>query len=720
MLTGGEGLLGATAIMKFHIRQKWLAIAPITLAILTICSVDAQGALTFTTEQADIGEATYQQNCAKCHGATLDGTPFGPPLLGDSFIQRWAGRPLADLFSFAKATMPPGGTSIISDSNYAAIIAYVLEAYGLHPTTDPLPTDLIALNGVRAPNSELLRSNIISRNGGIAPGVALPTWPVRPPPDITSVDDEMLANPPDGSWLTWRRTQDASGFSPLRQISKSNIRQLRVAWTLALATGPNEATPLVHDGVMFVHSPGGRIQALDAATGDELWSYQSNIQVNIAWTRKNIAIFENKLYSSTIDSHVVALETKTGRVVWEWSPQDAEIAFLTAAGPTIADGVVVQGAASIPGGGLVVGLDANTGRQLWRFRTIAQPGELNGDSWNDLPAKDRSGGTVWLPGTYDSKRKLVLLGPAPTYDTLPLRNPVQKSGITNDALYTNTTIALHPKTGELAWFYQHFPNDQWDLDWAFERHLIDLSINGEIRRIVLTAGKQAVYDAIDADTGKHVFSMDLGLQNVILGIDRDNGTKLIDRNLTPGLKETVTVCPHSLGAKSWLPAAFNKESHVLYVPLVEACMDMVRVKRWGMLGGVRWTLRPPPGSDGKYGRLQAINLESRKFIWTARQRAPQTSGVLATAGGIVFAGALDRWFTAYDSDTGDTLWRIRLNDVPNSSPISYLANGKQYIAIVVGHGGYQSLAFLPLVPEIRLPATQSSVVWVFELPNSSD
>jgi alcohol dehydrogenase (cytochrome c) len=193
----------------------------------------------------------------------------------------------------------------------------------------------------------------------------------------------------------------------------------------------------------------------------------------------------------------------------------------------------------------------------------------------------------------------------------------------------------------------------------------------------------------------------------------------INPRLVPDGRDTITVCPHAGGAKSWIPESMNPDTRTLVVPMVESCMDLIPVApggRGSLSTGVRWTLRPRPDSDGNYGRLQAINLETKRTLWTVRERAPRSSGVLMTAGGLVFAGALDRSFAAYDDATGKELWRTRLNEVPNSAPISFVANGKQYIALTVGGGGAQAATFPALVPEIRNPPDRSAALWVFEVP----
>ena len=683
-------------------------------------SIHAQALWQFTDAQASSGEAIYEDTCARCHGEELQGGEFGPALLGHAFVSHWAGKPAGSLLSRIKATMPPGNAGALSDPSYLAIIAYILEKYSVKSAPTAPTSDRATMETLLLPAKEALEPYTHGGGFALAPDTALPPWPARPNPldRITPVSESLLENPPDGSWLSWRRTRDDAGFSPLTQITDNNASHLRVAWTLGLPSGPNEATPLVHDGVIFVHSFGDHIRALDASTGDELWHYNRDLPGGVpATVHRNFALYQDKLYYATSDAHVIALAIKTGQVVWDQAIDDPSRKVNSATGgPIIVDGVLMQGVNAYisPGGGYVIGLDANSGKVLWRFDTIPQPGDPNGNSWNGLPREKRTGGSVWTAGSYDSKTGLAFFGPAPTYDIRLLRTPIKVDGINSEALYTDATIALDPHTGRLIWYYQHLPNDQWDLDWAFERQVVDLPVNGELRRLVVTAGKEALYDALDAKTGQYVFSLDLGLQNLITAVDPGSGAKTIDSRLVPAENKTVVVCPSSSGAKSWLPGSYDASHRILYVPLTESCMN-VSATRKGTFGVV--TVRPPFDSDGRYGRLQAINLQTRKTMWTTRQRAPQTTGVLATAGGVLFAGALDRWFSAYSTRSGSKLWSIRLSDVPNSAPITYLAKGKQYVAMVVGGGFGVTESYYPLVPEITESDTRSSAIWVFALPD---
>ena len=694
------------------------------LVTITIALFHATGPLraqslalpTYTAAQASQGKQAYDRACASCHGPNLDDGEFAPPLKGDDFRLRWGGKPIEGLLVDMSQSMPPSAPGSLADDVYARLAAYLIQENGVIAGARQLPSDPAALRAVMLPASAG------GPSGGLTTGVAIPPPPVKANPldRLTPVTDAMLNGPAPGEWLTWRRSFDAHGFSPLAQITRQNVGNLRLAWGWALPNGPNEVTPLVHDGVMFVHAYGDKVQALDAATGDLLWQYSRRLPRDVAPTvKRGIAIYGNRLYVPTSDTHMVALDARTGDVVWDQPVADRKAGYGMTGGPLVANGKVMIGTTGrAPGGNFIVAFDAETGKQAWRFSTIARLGEPGGNSWNGLPLEKRNGASVWVPASYDPVLNLAFFGPAQTYDTGPLRNPSDEGDATSDGLYTDSTLAINVDTGRLVWFFQHQPNDQWDLDWAFERHVLRLPVNGALKTVVVTGGKQAIFDAMEADTGKYVFSMDLGIQNVVTAIDPRTGEKIIDPTLVPGDGQTKFVCPHAGGGKSWLPSSYNARTRMLYVPMVESCMDLIPVEpggRGSLSTGVRWSLRPPPNSDGKYGRLQAINLETRQSIWTERQRAPQTTGALATDGGVVFAGALDRVFAAYNDETGKELWRTRLGDVPSSAPITYLANGKQYVAMVVGNGGAQAVTFPALVPEIRNPPGRGAAVWVFEL-----
>jgi alcohol dehydrogenase (cytochrome c) len=697
------------------------------LVLVLASSTLAQTAGTFTSAQADAGKTAYTQQCAACHGDSLQGGQFGPPLKGQAFQNKWGGAQLSELYTYIRRSMPPAAVGTLGDSTYAALLARILADNGVAAGQVALVTEPATLDRIRVPGQARSNQAQLRPTGGlmsITPGVRVPPWPrrVNPLDRITPVTQAMISNPAPGEWLSWRRGHQGRGFSPLKEITKNNVSRLQMAWSLTLPAGPNTIEPLFHDGVLFVYAYGDRVFALDGENGDELWRYERRLPDNARLTAKRtMALWGNKLIAATSDAHLVALDVKTGRVMW-----DRDVGAGTgriSGGPLVANGVVIQGlvGANLPGGSWIAAVDAETGEPLWKFNTVAKPGTPGGDSWNDLPADKRGGGSVWTSGTYDAELDLAYFGDGATYDTGPMRFPVNKPGITNDGLYTDTTLAFRPRTGQLVWYFQHMRNDQWDMDWAFERAIIPLQVNGRTRKAVVTSGKEGWFDALDAATGEYLTSWDMGLQNFIKGVDPKTGIKQIDPEMLPGDKDhTITVCPWGGGGRNWMPTSHDVDKSVFYVVAVDACMAMTPLpkgQRGGFLStGVNASISPRPDSDGKYGLLQAIDTRTGKTLWKARQRAPQTTGVLATAGGVIFAGALDRRYSAYDSDTGKQLWSVGLPEVPNGTPITYTVNGKQYVAMIAGYGSPSTTTWPGIVPEITLPPVRSSAVFVFALP----
>ncbi len=548
---------------------------------------------------------------------------------------------------------------------------------------------------------------------------------------MTPVTDATLANPADGDWLAWRRTYASTGYSPLKAINASNVRGLNAAWSWVLPVGGNEITPLVHDGVLFIESA-NTVQALDGATGDLLWQYVRQLPPALNGGRtaiiKTIAIHDSTIYAPTADGHLVALDAKTGKLVWDapvLGDKERAARLTLDGGPLVAKGKVIMGVSgcqTYPGGCFIFALDARTGQEAWRFHTIARPGEVGGDSWNGAPVDQRYGGSVWTSGSYDPALNLVYFGVGQTYDTATLLVPQPAQGQSNDALYTDSTVALDPDTGKLAWVYQHVNRDVWDLDWVFEQSLVTLPVNGKPTRLVVTGGKIALFDAVDRATGKYAFSRDLGIQTLVTAIDPKTGYKTIRPDLKPEAGVTKQLCPHSGGGRNWPATAIDTNTHILYVQLYETCQDFTWTPKDPAAtarGGndMQWVLKPRPDSDGKFGRVEAINLDTGKVVWMQRRRAAYASSTLVTGGGLLFIGSRDRYFYAYDSASGKALWRTRLAASPSSSPITYAIGGKQYVAVVAGNGG--PVAWPYMTPEVDNP-TGGTLLQVFKLPDPAD
>lgn len=667
-----------------------------------------------SAQQAERGQAAYGEACLSCHGATLEGTQFGPALKGAAFADHWRGRSRVSFSEKLRTTMPPGKLGTLSGDTYAAIEAFVIAANAAAPRARSEAASMMGPMQRRDDDPFYLAALKARKDRLTA---------------VSSVTDDMLEHPAPADWIMWRRTYDGLGYSPLAQINRSNVAQLRAAWSWALPQGPNEITPLIHDGVMFVYS-GAAVQALDAASGDLLWQYMRSVPggVGLAASHgKSLAIYGDKLFAATADGHMIALETHTGKVVWDQEviPGGSGGGLMLNSAPLIVRDTVVVGLSlgvANPGGCAIVGLDAATGKERWRFHTIARPGEPGGNSWNGAPVEERFGGGVWTGGSYDPTLHLLYFGIGNTYDTATLleARPGAEHVGANDGLYTDSTVALRPETGALAWYYQHQKRDVWDLDWVFEQSLVTLRVDGHAQRLVVTGGKTALFDALDARTGAFVFSKDLGLQNVVTAVDPATGEKTVNPAVQPEAGKPKLLCPNSVGARNWPATALNPETHILYVPILENCADYTYAPRSAAQtskGGLdlHFSARSPPEHDGNFGRLVALDLQKRQILWTHRQRIPFASSALATAGGLLFVGDVDRYLYAYDQSTGKALWRTRLNSTAESFPVTFAANGRQYVAVVVGSGSAFGAASRAYVPEVSAPAAGLTVV-VFELP----
>jgi len=707
------------------------------------------GNVSFTAMQASRGRTAYAESCAACHGPNLNDGQFAPPVKGSAFRAHWHDQSPEALLAMITKRMPPASPGSLGGT-YVDIEAYLLQqngnkagTVGLAATPAPAvsaasPSATAAASAAAGEHDAVPRSvggNLIDNQDAVyhAAMSARESLLNR----LTPVTDTLLRDPAAADWLMWRGTYATLGYSRLDQINKKTVGNLGVAWTLALPPSANEAAPLVHDGVLFVEG-GNTVEAIDATDGSILWQYIRALPDALYNGRdarmKGLAIYEDKLYAPTADGHIVALDVRTGELRWDHAvvtpeqgvhPGQFDGAFFhISGGPLLVHGKVIVGVSlgiDTGGGNFIVGLDAKTGDEKWRFNTIARPGEPGGNSWNGAPVKERYGSGVWSIGSYDPDLNLVYFGTGNTYDvgTL-LSRRTRRHAPNNDALYTDSTLALDPDTGKLSWYYQHMNRDVWDLDWAFEQSLITLAMNGKPTQLVVSGGKSAIFDAVDRTDGKYEFSKDLGMQNLVSSIDPKTGRKIIKPEFEPQPGRTDLICPAAAGARSWPTTAYDPASGYLYVPLLDNnCMDYSWVERGAdeiAAGGmdVRLGGRPKPGNDGKFGRIEAIDLKTRQAVWSSRQRAPIASSLLASAGGLVFSGARDRRFRAYDAATGKVLWQVGLSASPSSSPATYSVNGVQYVAIVAGGGGAFDAGSRSLTPEIVDPAA-GTTLWVFRL-----
>jgi len=723
----------SATVMRWLILRVTTALHPRTSLALLIGSlivfsmnhsrVQAQSASTPAAASASaLGQSDYLAHCASCHGQKLEGG-FGPTLRGKAIRLKWA-----SMEAFAKATaatMPPADPGGLPQETYRRIAAFVGDSNGIEPDrrqsdgspgrqAAPAGGDEYASGGVgdTVQNEDAFyRKVIATRSSKLAA--------------LKSVDEAMLRNPQPEDWLQWRRTDDGNGFSPLGQITRSNVDRMSVAWAKALPAGTNAITPLVHDGVMFINSA-GTVMALDVSNGDVLWRYTRAAEVTPIGPpvsqSKAMAIFEDLLFIPYLDNHIVALNIRTGAVAWERLVEKTKGDLRMTSAPIVVRGKLIIGTAGCiraisPRGCFIVGLNARTGAELWRFHTVPLNKEPGADTWNGVAADKRIGGGVWTAGTYDPATRLVFFGTGQTYHIESLMLPNGKVSRANSGLYTDTTLALDPDTGKLVWHYQHMARDVWDLDWSFERMLFDISYNGSKLRVVATMGKLGILDVLDARTGKYLFSYDVGMQNLVTGIDPHTGRKITDPEKDPRPNRPVDICPFSIGVRNWPATSYDPTRGLLYVPLGDSCMELTWNK--GPDLDIAYSPRPHADADGNNGRVTAIDIAGKRERWTTRYRAPVISAVLATAGGIVFEGGRDREFRALDSETGKIMWKMRLDNIPAGSPISFADEGVQYVAITTGGGHPNDITRASQTPEIE-QAAKGTTLWVFKLPSPSE
>ena len=561
-------------------------------------------------------------------------------------------------------------------------------------------------------------------------GPARPTIHAQQTRRFVPVTDAMLEKPDPADWLMWRRTLDGWGYSPLNQINRNNVAQLKQVWTKPMTTGgSNESTPLVHDGVMYLPHVGDHIEALDAKTGEQIWDYQR--PTTRRGTNRNIAIYGSTLIDTSSDNAVYAIDAQTCKLAWETQILEPGKPANASSGPIVAKGKVIAGRQCQPGAGhegcIITAHDAKTGKELWRTSTIPKPGEPGDETWGGVPMEQRwHVGTSMVP-SYDPEFNLIYVG---TSVTIPAPKFIL-GGNSNKHLYHNCTLAIDADTGKIVWYYQHVV-DHWDLDHPFERILVDTAvapsakdvvwINPKIkageRRKVITGipGKTGVVYTLDRKTGEFLWARPTVQQNVIRGIDGSTGAVTVNEEAVfTRINQSVVTCPGSSGGKNWPAGAYSPLTNTMYFPLQNMCQTATTTtdqRDPARVYGLTMVQQIPLGMD-KVGTVYAISVETGQTTWKYEQRVG-TLSLVATGGGLVFGGDDVGQFRALDDKTGKVLWETNLGSPVSGFPITFSVGGKQYVAVATGSSLVANGA-LRLTPEIK-PTGTAPNIYVFALP----
>src|SRR6516162_7245997 len=559
-------------------------------------------------------------------------------------------------------------------------------------------------------------------------------------PEFRPVSEATLANPDPADWLMLNRTFDEQRFSPLDQINKANVGQLRMAWSRGLPNGTQESVPIVYRGVMYLYAPGASIQAVDATNGDLIWEYHRNYPAGVSNTRarsKSIAIYEDMIYFAAPDGFMVALDARTGKLRWETKVDNGG---QTAGGLLVADGKVISNRTcqqSKRENCFIAAHDAKTGREVWKFYVTAAPGEPGGDTWANMPVEQRAAGPWGLPGSYDPVRKVLYWGianPNP-YTRLTRHGSADAVSLTAPAnLYSNSTVALDVTTGKLLWYYQELPGDDWDADHNHERILVHTSVRpdpkfvkwinptlkpGSEHDIVLTTAEGGGMFAVEQATGEFLWArpfpyddpnINMNFIEVKTGKTQVNFDKIFKED-----GDRIVGCYHN--TRAVMQTSYDPQNNSLYVPFHDQCLSMVADSKSRTGYGPRNGIIRPGSDPNKYMNIGKIDVATGEMKVIYSQPQGTNGSALTTAGGLVFFGDLNRRVRALDADDGKVLWESVVGGMVMVSTVTYAVNGKQYVMVFTGEGQSLTTGPLSLTTKVMPPAVRgASGIYVFALP----
>ncbi|MCC6365619.1 MAG: PQQ-dependent dehydrogenase, methanol/ethanol family [Bryobacterales bacterium] len=588
----------------------------------------------------------FTQHCVVCHGATAEGGS-GPDLTSAVWHRSVTDDQLQTVIrDGVRGTAMPAFGDRIDAASRAALVAHLrkLSAAAIQP-----------FNSLTAPEIKV-------------------SW-------------ENLKNPDTGQWLMYGRDSGNQRFSPLKDIHRGNVRNLVPLWSFQTGTPDGlEATPLFVNGVLFLATSWNHVFAIDARTGAELWHYKRRLPEKLKYccgpVNRGVAILNDTLYLGTLDAHLVALNARDGRVKWDVKVGKVEDNLSITSPPLVAGNRIVTGAAGgdFPSRGFIDAYDPTTGKRLWRFYTVPSEGEKGVETWSGDSFKT-GGAATWMNGSYDPALNLVYWGtgnPFPDYDG----DVRQESN-----LYSDCVVALNADTGKLIWHYQFTPHDVWDYDGVNEMVFVDgLLHQGRRVNALVHADRNGHFFALDRTNGKFLYAKPFVKVTWTKGYD-DNGRPVTYPAAIPTY-EGVEVCPGAAGGKEWNAMSFSPLTRFVYLPVIENCAMFYNYGAEARKKGL------PPGPNGfrylpgkAFGKVLAIRADTGEPAWEVKTRTPMATGMLTTAGDLLFTGNAEGSFQAFDAGKGTLLWSYQTGSGMRGAPITFRMDGRQYVAIASGMAG---------------------------------
>ena len=565
-----------------------------------------------------------------------------------------------------------------------------------------------------------------------------------------TVVNEQSISDPGTEWLNYGRGYKEQRFSPLDQVNRDNIDELDLAWSFKFDTARGmEATPLVHNGVIYVSTGWSHVHALDARTGEQLWHYDAEvpkdhlIKTCCGAVNRGVALWQGdaetglQVFFGTLDGRLVALNAETGEANWVIKTTPDNSNYSVTGAPRVVDGKVIigNGGAELGVRGYITAYDTATGDQLWRFYTVpgdpSKPQEhpaldaavktWGGDEWHKLGG---GGGTVWDSLVYDPELDLLYIG---TGNGPPWNRDLRSPG-GGDNLYLSSIVALRPDTGEYVWHYQVTPKDNWDYTATQQLTLAELEIDGEQRKVIMQAPKNGFFYVLDRVTGELLSAEKFAKVTWASHIDMETGrpveTEYADYQSNGG----SYIWPSPYGAHNWQPMSFSPKTGLMYIPAQNiphffSAQKTVKyqLNRWNTGVDLNQSRDPKSWVAGKasadaliWGELLAWDPVKQEAVWKVHHDKPANGGVLSTAGDLVFQGMGTGTFAAYDADNGDRLWQYQSDSAVLAGPMTYELDGEQYIAVAQGSGG---TVMLTIGDELKRNKVNQNKLLVFKLGN---